>query len=67
MLVDVRSASHELAVSEKTVKRLLTAGVLPSVKIGGRRRIRREALEAFVGLRGPRYLTPSSTSCSSTF
>lgn len=39
-------AARRLAVSESTVWRLLRRGQLASVKVGGRRRIRRAALAA---------------------
>ncbi len=51
MLLDLETASRELALSRREIERLVASGRLPSVKIGRARRIRREALEAFVAAR----------------
>ena len=46
--VDVREAGRVLGVSESTVWRMIRRGVLPSVQKGGRRLVRRKALEKSV-------------------
>ena len=48
LLVTIVEASRLLSLSRSTVYELLYAGSLPSVKIGGARRIRRMDLEEFV-------------------
>ncbi len=48
-LLTYRAAADALAVSESTVKRLVAAGALPVVHVGGAARIRVEDLDAFVG------------------
>jgi excisionase family DNA binding protein len=44
ILLGLNSAAEKLAVSRRTVVRAIEAGQLPSVKIGRRRLVRREAL-----------------------
>ena len=48
MLVSVVNASVELDVHPNTVRRLITSGKLPVVRIGRRVLIRRDSLERFV-------------------
>jgi excisionase family DNA binding protein len=43
-LLGLDAAAEKLAVSRRTVVRAIEAGQLPSIKIGRRRLIRREAL-----------------------
>jgi excisionase family DNA binding protein len=50
-LVTVPDAAERLALSERTVRELCRTGVLPSVKIGGARRITTAALVAFIDAR----------------
>ncbi len=48
LLVSVEEAAHLLRVNRSTVYNLLGCGDLPSVKIGSRRLISRQALGAFI-------------------
>jgi excisionase family DNA binding protein len=47
-LISVRSAAEHCSVSEATVRRWISAGTLPSLKVGGRRLIRVDDLAEFV-------------------
>lgn len=42
--VSIRYVAEQLAISARTVARLIASGELPSMKVGRSRRIRREAL-----------------------
>lgn len=46
--VDIRYVAERLAVSARTIHRLIASGELPSFKIGRRRLIRHEALKAWI-------------------
>ena len=48
ILLGLNSAAEKLAVSRRTVVRAIEADDLPSVKIGRRRLVRREALLAWL-------------------
>ena len=48
MLLDLTSTAAQLGVSARTVERLVAAGVLPSVLVGCRRRVRPEDLQAYI-------------------
>ncbi|MBI2893826.1 MAG: helix-turn-helix domain-containing protein [Deltaproteobacteria bacterium] len=48
-LLDVEQAGRALGVSRATVFRRIRSGALSSVKVGGRRRVPIEAIEASVG------------------
>ncbi|WP_353813861.1 helix-turn-helix domain-containing protein [Agromyces sp. SYSU T00266] len=48
LLYSPDAAARLLGVGRSTVYELLADGTIPSLKIGRARRIRREALEAFV-------------------
>jgi excisionase family DNA binding protein len=48
LLVDYRAAADALAVSERSVRRLVAARTLPAVDVGGNRRIRTADLVAYV-------------------
>ncbi len=50
-LVSVPEASYELKVSQERIRQIIRRGDLPHVRIGRRRLIRREDLEAFVQAR----------------
>jgi len=55
LLVDLEEAAQHLAVSRRTVERLILDGSLRSVRVGHSRRIAMSDLEAFVqGLRAER-------------
>lgn len=45
---DVREAAEVLSISERSVRRLIADGRLPTVQVGRRRLIGRHALESFV-------------------
>jgi excisionase family DNA binding protein len=47
-LLNVASAAKQLSVSEKTVRRLISAGRLPAVKVGAQVRIDQAELDAYV-------------------
>jgi excisionase family DNA binding protein len=47
-LLNVASAAKQLSVSEKTVRRLISAGRLPAVKVGAQMRIDQAELDAYV-------------------
>jgi len=55
-LLDIREAAEFLRVSETSLRRWTKAGLLPCLRIGGRRerRFRRADLLAFVGVAAPR-------------
>lgn len=42
--VSIRYVAEQLAISARTVARLIASGELPSMKVGRSRRIRRETL-----------------------
>lgn len=46
--VDVRWVADRLAVSARTINRMIASGDLPSFKVGRRRLIRVEALRAWL-------------------
>lgn len=46
--VSIQAVAEQLAISTRTVARLIANGDLPSVKIGRRRLIRVEALRAWL-------------------
>ena len=48
LLLSLPEAAELLGVGKTLVQRLINDGALPSFKIGGRRLIRREDVEAFV-------------------
>lgn len=48
LLLDLDAVAAELAVSKSTAKRLVACGDLPSLLVGGARRVRRSDLEAYV-------------------
>jgi len=48
LAVDYRTAAARLAVSERTVRRMVAAGRIPAVTIGGCRRIRTDDLTDYV-------------------
>lgn len=48
LLIDSRGAAKLLNIGERTLHRMVKAGELPSVKIGGLRRFRPETLRAHV-------------------
>lgn len=48
LLVTPEAAAHRLSIGRSKVYELIRTGELPSIKIGGCRRITTEALEAFV-------------------
>lgn len=52
LLLSVVDAAALLGVSRSTVNRLIAAGELPSVRLNGSRRIRRDALIAYVDALG---------------
>lgn len=64
-LMTVEEAAGHLKVGRSTTFRLLQSGQLPSVKIGGSRRVRRSDLEAYVanlptnGRKAPRPARPT--------
>lgn len=63
LLLDLEDVSDALGVSVPTVKRLVRAGALPAVKVGGATRVRRCDLEAYVaGLDAVRTTLRASTS-----
>jgi excisionase family DNA binding protein len=47
-LVGIKFLVGYLALSLRTVHRLIASGALPSIKIGNRRLVRRSALEAWL-------------------
>jgi excisionase family DNA binding protein len=47
-LLDVKGVARWLAVSERTVERLLADGALVPIRVGDTRRFTREAVEAFL-------------------
>jgi excisionase family DNA binding protein len=47
-VLTIQQTAAELLVSPRTVERLIREGTLGSVKVGRRRLIRREQLEAFL-------------------
>ena len=53
-LVRVREAAGALAISERSVWRLISLGELDSVRIGRSVRVSRKSLEAFVAKGGSR-------------
>jgi len=59
-LLDIREAAELLRVSETSLRRWTNAGVLPCLRIGGRRerRFRRADLLAFVGVASHSILPP---------
>jgi len=64
-LLDYAAAGQVLGVSVRTVKRLVAAGVLTPVKIGGSSRIRIEQVDDYLERLTAESLTPSpkGTSC----
>lgn len=48
LLLDVADLQASLRCGEKSVRRLLAAGTLPSVRVGRRRLVRQEDLRAYV-------------------
>ncbi|MDP8931101.1 MAG: helix-turn-helix domain-containing protein [Actinomycetota bacterium] len=48
LLVTVEEAGRMLSVSSRTVKRMVSDGRLPSVLVGGARRVRRADLDEYV-------------------
>lgn len=48
LLLTVREAGRELRVSERTVRTLLTAGKLHSVRHGEHQRVTRQELERYI-------------------
>lgn len=52
LLLDYADAADALRVSKATVKRLVAAGSLPTVKVNGATRIRRVDLDAYVARLG---------------
>jgi excisionase family DNA binding protein len=55
LLMDYDQVARKLAVSQRTVRRLVADGSLPGVRVGGRALVRLADLEAYVaGLRGAR-------------
>lgn len=61
MMLTIDEAADELRVSASTVKRLVRAGALPTVKVEGTTRVRRQDLEAYVAALGPRPLAERVT------
>jgi excisionase family DNA binding protein len=57
LLMDTSEAAEVLAVSQRQVERLVASGELPSVRVGGARRIRRADLEAYVAQLAPSPFT----------
>lgn len=52
ILIETRTAAEALSLSQRAVSRLIANGSLPSVKVGGARRVHRADLVAFAeGLR----------------
>ena len=51
LCLSVREAASALRISPRTVNRLVSCGELPSLKIGQRRLVARDALERFVAAR----------------
>ena len=47
----LREAMEYLRISERTAHRWIRSGMLPAVKVGGRWRVPREALEQIVRVR----------------
>ena len=58
LAVDVPEAARLLAQSEKTIRRWIAAGLLPSVKRGRSRRIRMDDLRAFNARHDEANVTP---------
>jgi excisionase family DNA binding protein len=54
LVVDFEECATELKVSRRTVERLARDGVLPTVSVGGRPRVRSSDLSAFVAGLEPR-------------
>ncbi|MGH9281590.1 MAG: helix-turn-helix domain-containing protein [Acidimicrobiales bacterium] len=52
LLLDYEDVADVLQVSTATVKRLVSSGDLPAVKVAGARRVRRVDVEAFVARLG---------------
>lgn len=50
-MLTVREVMRRLGLKERTVRELLATGELPSVKIGGARRVETAELEAFIAAR----------------
>lgn len=50
-LMTAREVQEELRISRATVDRLFAAGDLPSFKVRGSRRVRREDLQQFIARR----------------
>jgi excisionase family DNA binding protein len=50
-MLTVRDVANRLSLKERTVRELLGSGQLPSVKIGGARRVEPAALERFIAAR----------------
>jgi excisionase family DNA binding protein len=48
----VNDASAEYSISRSTLYKLMSAGTLRSVRVGGRRLIPRDALEALISIEG---------------
>jgi len=48
LMLTVEEAGHELRLGKTATSALIKSGVLPSVKIGGSRRVRRTELEAYI-------------------
>lgn len=48
LLLTPEAAARELSIGRATLYELIRKGELPSLKIGGSRRIRRDALLAFI-------------------
>jgi excisionase family DNA binding protein len=48
LLLTIAGTARALAVSERTVQRLISTGALPSVRIGDARRVARTDLERYI-------------------
>ncbi len=59
-LLTYAATATVLGVGERTVKRLVTSGVLTPVKIGGSSRIRVEQLDDYITRLTAESLTPST-------
>jgi excisionase family DNA binding protein len=60
LLQTLRDSAAQLAVSKSTIRRLIRAGTLAAVRVGGRRLIDSRDLEAFVAAAKQRGMRPGA-------